>query len=1471
MRLLLIVLALLASLPAWTQAENALPEKRCKCRARRDFLLEKSDSCFAVTRAEADRFFSCRCWDEAMSLYRAAKSCADANQNARSQMNQRIQACRDSAEQELRDSEQAARRQFLHAKAANLAGKAQEMLKAYDRSTAYRLADFAGQYIAPGSNAACLQALLDAWYYEAPQQPGQQEGSRLRVPYCYQLDYDMGGQVQTRFGRKGRLYAFAPANNTLYSWAAGSLKPEAPVTIERGLPHFDISPDDRTLLFYSDNTLLFWRSPKDTVRLKPAGLSLTQYCFSPNGNEFFFYNLAHSNVYGLDFRNPERGNVQRKSKEKDWRPEPHLLFNVPFEVLGMAAYEGHLWLAGRDSIAIFGPGEGKERQWKHEKTIAWSTAMPYNLKTIQVFPVRHAAVTISSDSLYYYRMPALADSQAVAVKMAGVQGVPLATKANASTAWFAYYREGLLVMDSDSTYDRYGCYLQPGEEFQPLHGAISPDGRWLTAATDTGTLNIWALQDLQIDAAASFVGANRVVFSQNGDQFACLRDGSLQVCATDEPGHPLFSEPDFSEEAMIDAMGAGWAAWRPTAGTLFFKNGLNGKKWENTVQSNPDEFLPVAFDETGSRVAFCPSPDSVEVRSLENGALIAARNFNGAVLQLRFVPYSGELAVIQQIASGLYDEDQTVAKIWNPVLPQQKPRPVRLQGYTIRWSDLAPGGDQIAFSSGHDVRIFRLDNLLDETARIRPHGERSISALAFHPDGSALATGYDDGTVVVWDLHSGEERFRLKVADEWIDELSFSADGNRLRLKTLDGRFFSRDISPDLIRMAAQNEYRRLSAFTPEQIREYDLERALDYSGNFQQLAESGDLPLIRSFFEYYRQQALGSNNIGRVKAYFESASSLFAKLEDPVTQRALRPVMYEIYEDYVWKLLLREKNAEAQRVLNDFNRVFNKPLAGVRIGAHTSLLRNDLPAAARQYADWTMRVFENSPTEPYAAIDSLEQQFRQLAEYDLLNGSQQECICALFSGMLKIDRLCPGSAGTALAPLDQETRLRWNIFRQLYTSSQVLNHARKARLLESAFADAKTLSRQNANRWHSQVEKTALALADAYTDWGDFEQGNDYAQGLYRQALQLLETSGPFKAHEAERLKGVAGLHYRLGNYLLATDQIAEATRRFQTGLEVIGQLLRSAPADSLPAYRNDHQAGLLTQLGMAYLLQGNTTEAKAAYDRAYDAMTYGLNSFYYGHVALLENREEEAVSQYKGIYTEAQLAQVLFEINRLAGRFPERRARLDAFMPRLRRAILADHPEMVSTAVDYWHSEQQVLWHFLNRKWKEAVNWNEKSLAALDTLSASADNGYQWKSRRLDGLLSRAYYLLYTGLTDPDAFNRSIAFTAQAEEYAEKEYPSYPYRDWLKTNLAHAYLLRNRPEDRTRAIDIYRAFLTDTAYDSDHWELLQKDFRDLHRNGLRWPDLKSIIEAIKPPEAEMSGQDWREIGVDGPGAGNK
>lgn len=1474
--LLFFILLLPGLLPSQTEEES-----RCRYRPSREFLLSRNDSCYRITSAEADRAFGLRCWDEAMALYRAAKSCTDANQTARSLMNRRIQACRDSAEQELRRSEQQARRQFLHAAAANLADDAEERLKAYDRSFAYRLAEFAGEYIAPGPNPDCINTLLEAWYYVPPLQPGTAGYQDLQVPFCYQLDYDLGSNVQVRFGGKGkylRLYAYAPASRQLLSWDAGTMKPGKGMVVEEGLSHFDISPDGWTLMFFSEKNILFWRSSSEVFRL--AASKIGRYCFSPSGDEFLYYDEKEGKIYSLNMRDIF---AQRKGGQRPGAQT--LLQNVPYDVLGMAYYKGRIWLGGRDSMIVLQKGE-PENLWSPRKIIPWNQRFAITeAADLKIWPDHEAAFFIQydnpgggagrrADSLNsVVRIPLVMqdDLPVSAGEGTWLRGTPLAVKYDASLAAFSDSERDLMyLLTTDAGAMRHGAFLQPDDRFNPVSGSFSADGRWFAAATDTGTLKLWALTELSNDSAISLAGDVRPVFSEDQNYLCRYDNGALQVCTTEQPEQPLFSITDIPENTILCATGKNRVAYYSGGNNLRVKSGSSAKTWDLPVDDGTEPMA--AFNENENLIAYTVRADSLVIRSLENDAIVAGRTINGSIGMLKFIPRSENILVVQNDPTQSYLENQIIAKVWN-YNSKEPAQTIRLHGYGIYLAALASNGDQVAFTDGKDIRVFHLDNLLDESARIRPNEQQFVTAIAFHPDGSALAAGYNDGMVIVWDLATGEPRFRLQTKNAWIEQLGFSPDGGRLRIKNMDGYLFFRNIDPAVIRATAQTAYLRLLAFTPDQIQSKGLEKALDYSGNFQRLAESGDLPLIRSFFEYYRQQALSSNNINQVRNYFSSASRLYSKLDDPVTQRALRPTMHEIYEDYIWKLLLREKNDEAARIVGDFYRLFDKPLPAFKSGAFASLLRNDFAGAARQYAEWTIRMYENPVVQPYfwSVLDSIQQKFHQLNEYNLLSGQQRNCICNIYSKILDIKDLNCQSSGPEAVPFDTETRLRWNIFQNTYLSSGVYNHAEKARMLETAFGDAKTLYRRNAGIWRNQLEKTTLELARAYTERGVFEQGNALSAALYEEALRLLDTFGRFKSDEPARQKALINNHLKLGDYFLSINRLADAARQFEAGLSTADQLLQAAPADSLPAYRNDLLAPLYTELGFVQLFQGKTGDAGASFRQAYDAYTYGLYAYFFGYVYLLEGNETEARRQFGEIYSAQQLGDVLFIISRLADLFPEQRDRLDAFIPDLRKSVLDAHPDISPDDADYRFAVQKSGNARNNGQWTEALAWNEKSLVIAERLANQPEASDQLKSQLLDAMLSESFYLLFTGKTDPRAYDKAIATVEKAETYVEKGNFYYQYRDWLLTNLAHAYLLRNGLGDREKAVEHYRTFVGMVTYGQDHWELLQKDFRDLHQAGIQWPNLKEVVMAIKPANTELTAEDWKDMGVEMPGEGGK
>jgi WD40 repeat protein len=60
-------------------------------------------------------------------------------------------------------------------------------------------------------------------------------------------------------------------------------------------------------------------------------------------------------------------------------------------------------------------------------------------------------------------------------------------------------------------------------------------------------------------------------------------------------------------------------------------------------------------------------------------------------------------------------------------------------------------------------------------------------SVAISPDQCLLAAGQTDGTLLLWNVQSGQFLTPLKVFESGIEDLAFSADGRLLALGSVDG------------------------------------------------------------------------------------------------------------------------------------------------------------------------------------------------------------------------------------------------------------------------------------------------------------------------------------------------------------------------------------------------------------------------------------------------------------------------------------------------------------------------------------------------------------------------------------------------------------------------------------------------------------------------------------------------------------
>jgi len=1475
-----------AVIPLPTAATGGSERRRFQ--PSRQFLLFDKPECFDITSAEAARAFAGGYWDDAAALYRASKNCSDADQNDRRIANQKIENCRVASQNELRQKEQEAIRQARHAIAANRANDATQLLRTLDRSLAYRLADFSNEYIAPDDNDACRQAIFDALYYTPSVHSGMTNDQFL-VPFCYQLGDNLDRDLQVRFlGRETptRICAFARSRHLLFQWDAESFEPRAPVSMEdTTLIHFDAVPDGRTLLFLSNNAYLFWRSQREVYRLQVPKLS--RYCFNDDGSLFYYVDASDMQVYCLNLH-------EVFAQQKGYRQRNAITatgITAGDYYLSIASRKNQLWLGYRDSIAVYKKGRSQDSQWKPERRVLLTFEVPgYSDNTLPyqwLDPASQTAVFTNDSAVYIFQLQesdSILNEPTVALPGAG-----LAVGANAQyiALYLDYTSETqshiLLYRPADGQY-KFGARVPGGEEQTFLNnGRFSPDNRLFATTTRGGKLEVWTLGEGLSQRTARLEESNSIAINADGSGLLVLQHDSLLLLSAENPGgRPLQSTTIQFDGLPFLIAGQRWFAYRADEESVVLTDQLGQRRWvaASPVGDLGETILAISPDET--QFAYVSADGTVVVRSLDDGQETGARAFGGPVDQLHFLPQTGEVLVVHRAnVEGMDPTDETVVKIWDPAAPSDaKMRTVRLLGYATREVAFGAAQGMIAFTNGLDIRLFRQDDLLDEAARIRQYGSGMITALAFHPEKDILAAGYSDGSVVFWDLNTGQARFAWSkpVLDGLSDEqpvvrLRFIDGGLRLHILLEQGILLTRDADLSLVRTGVQSNFRKLISFQPSQIREYNLEQALDYPNNFARLAASGDLPLIRSFFDFYREAAVTSNNIQRVANYCDRASILFGQLESGA-QNVLRPILLEMYEDYHWKLLLRNRLDTAQSVVQGMNRDFPATAAVQRANAYTALLREDQRGAARLFANWALQTADLDSRYGLIttkSIDSLHSKIRLLLEYDLIREEQMNCLCGLFGDFAAFEADCSNLPESTQAPLlDPETQLRWNIFKILNTLSKFKNHARQAELLKAALSEAQALQRRSPALARQESEKITLWLAYTLINWGISEQGNALAIRLYQQAIQQLGARGAFQhpTRETERLATLATTYLQMGNAQLQAEKFPDAIQTFRQGVQEAERLLATVAHDQnqYHKYQNDLIVPLQEGIGKAHLLGGNAEEARHAFEQAQNASIEGIEALYFGHAALLAGDDVDALLQYGEIYDEQTLGQALFDIERMASRLPEQTNRLTAFLFNMRRARLQTRAQLDSNVVDYYWAVQKILLYGAREQWDSALLWSTRATEWGEQTLRRPNAPETWPSKWLDALLYQSYFLLFNSTGDTARLSRAIRLSERAGNYLDSTGYYYANQPLLSTNLAHAHWLRGRAGDRALALNLYRTFLGTTYDNFDPWEILLKDFRDLTGAGVKWPDLSALVGQIRPKDAPLSTGDWKAMGINPP-----
>jgi WD40 repeat protein len=310
------------------------------------------------------------------------------------------------------------------------------------------------------------------------------------------------------------------------------------------------------------------------------------------------------------------------------------------------------------------------------------------------------------------------------------------------------------------------------------HLAFSPDGALLAAAGRDGSVRLWRV-------ARAGAGAERVLNGHTAEirGLAFSPDGAYLATASRDGTARVWSVPDGRVHAVYEHGAPVLALAFAPAGALLATAASDGavRRWD--LRTGAEQRLG-AHDEAAESLAFSP-----------DGALLASGGADG-VVRLWHGASGAEVALLtgapDQIRRLAFARDG--ARLWSMGrisgvrswdLGQRTRQRMRGAPGSVNALAVAPGGRYAA--TGHSYGSVMLwDLATGQGAEVDDHDQSLVSILAFSPDGALLASGSHNGSVRLYDRGQGSARV-LGAHQAWVYWLAFSPDGRWLASAGGDG------------------------------------------------------------------------------------------------------------------------------------------------------------------------------------------------------------------------------------------------------------------------------------------------------------------------------------------------------------------------------------------------------------------------------------------------------------------------------------------------------------------------------------------------------------------------------------------------------------------------------------------------------------------------------------------------------------